>query len=160
MADNRADPKFRTFRVVTLAVYLTFSVGFSSLIIWSVFRSVIAMTPGAAAATNERLTEAECGAQLSTLFDELDGRRRHASVEPNASDSDLRWGHFRTDWLTRLKALQSRCEVNDPSRAKLKVAFERLDHLLDLYTVQAVQFAGEIGPSLDAAKTALGELSK
>ena len=39
------DPQFRPYRAVSLGVYLVFTIGFSCLIIFSVYRSVLQMTP-------------------------------------------------------------------------------------------------------------------
>jgi hypothetical protein len=89
------------------------------------------------------------------MYDELDTKRRTISTEPNVATSDLRWSEFRLDWLTRVRQLEAQCDLQDPSREKLKHVFKQLDHVLDLFTVQAVQFAGEIGPSLDAIRSSL-----
>ena len=140
------------------ALYLVFAVGFSSLIIFSVFRSVFAMSPKAPAVA-QTLSMQECATRARSSFEELDANRRNLSTQPNAVASDLRWSQFRLDWLTRTRQLEAQCDLQDPARAKLQAAFEQLDHLLDLFTVQAVQFAGEIGPSLDATRLALDEAS-
>lgn len=154
MATARQDVRFRRFRAVSLAVYLVFTIGFSSLVTVSVFRSVFAMSPKPPAVA-QALSMQECAAKARSLFDELDGHRRNLSQQPEVVSSDLRWSRFRLDWLTRTRQVEAQCSLHEASREKLKIAFRELDHLLDLFTVHAVQFAGEIGPSLDATRRAL-----
>ncbi len=159
MADDPKDPRFRRFRVVTLAVYLILVCGFSGMIIFSVFRSVIAMSPKAPN-VGQTLPVQQCVAELRVLFDELDSRQRGVSNEPSVATSDVRWSKFRLGWLTRSKQLEALCDLNEPTREPLKKAFKLVDSVVDLYTVHAVQFAGEIGPTLDATRVALDEASK
>jgi len=145
--------------MASLAVYLVLTIGFSSMIIWSVFRSVFAMSPKAPTA-GQTLPVQECAQQLRALFAELDGRQRQLSGESNVATSDLRWSQYRLGWLTRARQLESLCELSDPAREKLKTAFKSVDGVVDLYTVHAVQFAGEIGPALDSARVALDEADR
>jgi hypothetical protein len=152
--DDPKDPRFARYRLAALALYLVLTIGFSGLIIISVFRSVAAMSPKAPAAA-QSLSERACATQARAMYDELDTKRRTISTEPNVATSDLRWSEFRLDWLTRVRQLEAQCDLQDPSREKLKHVFKQLDHVLDLFTVQAVQFAGEIGPSLDAIRSSL-----
>jgi len=41
------------------------------------------------------------------------------------------------------------CGTDAPDRRDLAELFRQLEHLEDLYTTSAVQYAGEIGPALD-----------
>ncbi len=160
MADeNRQDPRFRRFRVASLAVYLVLTFAFSSMIIWSVFRSVFAMTPKAPQTTTVS-TVSKCASDARGLFEALETRHRELLGEPNVAASDVRWAEFRLGWLTRLKEVEAGCDLSDPSREKLKAALRQMNHVLDLYTVHAVQYAGEIGPTLDATRILLADVEK
>jgi hypothetical protein len=54
-----------------------------------------------------------------------------------------------------LREAESRCALPTHSRKRLKTAFDRLEHLQDLYMTHAVQFAGEIGDTLDSFRLSL-----
>ena len=158
-AQNPKDPRFARYRLATLAAYLVLTVGFSGLIIWSVFRTVIARSP-AAPVSGPTLSVGECSSRARGLFDELDARRRGVSGEPDVTHADLRWNDFRLDWLGRSHQLEAQCDLENPSRAKLQAAFKQLDHSMDLLTVNVGQFAGEVGPSLEAIRVALDDAAK
>ena len=51
--------------------------------------------------------------------------------------------------LERVRQAERSCGVDLPERKGLAELFEQLEHLEDLYTTSAVQYAGEIGPALD-----------
>ena len=139
-----------------LAVYLVFTVTFCLVLTWSVLNSVLAMNPKVPAAS-EPLGAAVCLTRLRELINDLDLRNRNISALGNVTTSDLKWSEYRLQWLTRSRELESHCSLKDPANVKLEAAFKQADHVLDLYTVHAVQFAGEIGPSIDALRVMLDE---
>lgn len=151
-APDPKDPRFRTFRGAAWVVYLVFAVGFSSLIIYSVFKSVLEMSPGRPA-TSQVSGEAECLIQARALFTELEQQRRDSTQAPEVTKADARFLKFRIDWLGRKRALEARCGLE--SRPQLKATFASLERVLDLYTTASVQFAGGVGPTVDELKRQL-----
>ncbi len=139
-----------------LAVYLVFTVTFCLVLTWSVLNSVLAMNPKVPAASAP-LSAPVCLTRLRELVNELDLRNRNISALGNVTTSDLKWSEYRLQWLTRSRELESHCSLKDPANEKLGAAFKQAGHVLDLYTVHAVQFAGEIGPSIDALRVMLDE---
>jgi len=148
MTDPRGDPRWRPFRVGALVVHLVFSVIFSALVIYSVFKSVLEMTPSAGRSGPDVYTSAQCGKRVRALFVELDAQRR-AYADGSAAQADHRFLQFRIDWLSRKKRLESGCGLEREDRAELRRAFRGLDRLVDLYTTESVQFASSIGGELD-----------
>lgn len=157
MAAPAPDPKLRPFRGAAWAFYLFVSVGFSSLVIFSVTRSVFEMSPDRPRASSVQ-APAVCASRLRTLFDELEAERRNLSTSGKAAEADQRWMTFRNGWMVRMRALEAECALDDPLRAELKVAFSRLNQVMDLATVEATQVAGQLGPALDALRAALAAL--
>lgn len=147
------DPRFRPFRAVSWAVYLVVAVGFSSLIIYSVFRSVLNMTPSRPPSGGPLLAEAECVTRARALFDELERERRALTEVAPTRQADQRFLKFRVDWHTRQQQLESQCAAGE--RPRLKRAFATLDRLLDLYTTATVQFSGAVGPAVDELRRQL-----
>lgn len=155
-APDPRDPRFRPFRTAAWAVYLTVAVGFSALIVYSVFKSVVSMTPDRPAAAGEALPVADCVRSLRGLADELDAQR-HAFSRADARQADQRFLEFRVGWLTRKRALEVQCATAAPGRAKLAGAFDELERLMDLTTTSSVQFSGAIAPTLESFRERLGE---
>ena len=162
--ESLRDPRYRSFRIAAYALYLVVVVGFCGLIIASVVRSVIAMTPKVRAGAERVLSMQECIDRASALWQELDGQRQQLSREVPAKATDETWSRFRVRWLGELRDVQSLCALDSQARRPLRRALESLEHLQDLYMTHAVQFAGEIGGTLDefraaleAAKKGLGE---
>jgi len=153
------DPRFRPFRAAAWAVYLVVAVGFSALIVFSVFRSVIAMSPERPAARGQALSPAECVEAARGLLERLDAQRR-AFSDPDARKADQRFLEFRTGWLSDKRALEARCALEDPGRRKLARAFGELEQLLDHTTTSSVQFAGAVAPTLEALRTELNEAAR
>jgi len=151
MTDPR-DPRFRPYRALTLGVYLVITVGFSCLIIFSVYRSVLQMTPDRPPAAELR-SEEECLRDARQLFVELEQERKAQGDQAVVVRSDQRFLHFRVEWLTRKRAVESHCALD--SRERCKAAFGSLDRMLDLYTTASVQFSGAVGPTVDAFKKQL-----
>lgn len=148
------DPRFKSFRAVSLAVYLIVSVGFSSLIIFSVYRSVLRMTPERLpAATGTLASEDTCLRDARAMFLELEEQRKTLGNEPDVTHSDQRFLNFRVEWLSRKRALEARCALD--SRERAKRAFALLERVADLYLTTTVQFSNGVGPVIDALKSEL-----
>lgn len=152
-ANDPKDPRFRTYRAVSLGVYLVVTIGFSCLIIFSVYRSVLAMTPDRLPAAEQR-SEADCLKDARTLFGELDGQRKLQGAEADVRHSDQRFLQFRIEWLKKKRAIESHCALD--SRENVRAAFSSLDRVLDLYTTASVQFSGAVGPTVDKFKDLVG----
>lgn len=133
--------------------------GFSSLVIFSVTKSVFEMSPDRPKVAAVQ-PPAVCTNRLSALFDELEAARRDLSASGKAAEADQRWMTFRNGWMVRMRALEAECALDDPLRGDLKVAFARLNQVMDLATVQATQVAGQLGPALDAFRAALAALPR
>ena len=155
-APDPKDPRFRPFRTAAWALYLVVAVGFSSLVIYSVFRSVVAMTPDRPAPAGQALPVADCTAQARALLDRLDAQSRDFS-QPAATKADQRFLAFRDTWLRDKRALEARCGMGDPGREKLTAALDELEKLLDLYTTTSVQYAGAVGPTVESLRQRLDE---
>lgn len=151
-APDPRDPKFRSFRAASLGVYLVFTIGFSSLIIFSVYRSVLRMTPERPP-PGELLSEEACLQDARGLFVELEQERKTQGDQSQVVRSDQHFLQFRVDWLKRKVALEARCGLENRERAR--AAFASLDRLLDLYTTASVQFSGAVGPTVDQFKKQL-----
>lgn len=149
-AADPKDPRFRTFRALLLGVYLVFTIGFSLLIIFSVYRSVLRMTPDRLP-PGEVQSEADCLKDARSLFGELEGRRKQQGLEADVQHSDQRFLQFRVEWLKRKRAIESHCAL--ANRENVREAFSSLDRVLDLYTTASVQFSGAVGPTVDKFKS-------
>ncbi|MFT3708291.1 MAG: hypothetical protein QM817_11615 [Archangium sp.] len=145
--------RWRPFRGLAWALYLTFAVSFSSLIIFSVFKSVLAMTPGKPELAGSALSEQECFADARSLFVDLEDHRKALGAAKKIAQSDQEFLSFRVDWLKKKRALEVRCNLD--SRDELSKAMDALDRVMDLYTTASVQFSGGVGPAADDAKKLL-----
>ena len=153
--ESLRDPRYRPFRVAAYALYLVVVVAFCGMLIVSVVRSVVAMSPGVTSGGQRVLTVQECMDQAGALWQDLDAQRQQLSREVPAKTTDEKWSRFRVRWLGQLREVQSLCALDSRARKPLRRAFERLERLQDLYMTHAVQFAGEIGPTLDEFRSAL-----
>lgn len=153
MAEQPNDPRLRPFRGLAWALYLVMSVGFSSLVIFSVSKSVYEMSPGRPAAASTR-SVAECASALSASFDELE-RERAALGRDRAVGADQAWMVFRNGWVRRMRELEATCDIEASDRQALKRAFGALHEVMDVATVNATQLSGQMGPALDAFRTQL-----
>lgn len=151
-APDPKDPRFRSFRGAAWALYLTFAVGFSGLIIYSVFKSVLEMSPERPP-SSEVISEGECLREARGLFNELEYYRKEATASPDIAHADQRFLKVRVSWLKRKRELEARCGLE--SRAGLKATFASLERVLDLYTTGTVQFASGVGPAVDELKRQL-----
>jgi hypothetical protein len=134
-------------------VYLVFTITFSCLIIFSVYRSVLRMTPERPNVGGEVQSEADCLRGAGQLFTELETQRKTQGEQGDVTHSDQRFLEFRVEWLTRKRALEAKCALEN--REKVKNAFDSLDRVLDLYTTASVQFSGAVGPSVDSFKKSI-----
>lgn len=154
-----SDTRLRPFRAAAYVCYLVVVSAFSLCIIVSVVRSVLAMTPDVPAAAQTVLSIPECAGQAAALWNSLEVERQNLGRSSVALNADAGWTQFRVGWLASLRSVEARCGNRSPERADLTRVFKRLEHVEDLYTTAAVQYAGEIGPSVDALRkglTALG----
>lgn len=159
-ASDPKDPRFRPFRTAAWAVYLVVAVGFSSLIIYSVFSSVFRMTPGRPTGITDIMTEKDCAIEARALLADLDEHRKALFADKDTRTADQRFLPFRNDLLRRKKLLEARCAIDAKERAALRDMFATLDQVLDLYTTSTVQFAGGVGPALDSLKEQLDAIEK
>jgi hypothetical protein len=151
--DAEALQRLRPFRGLAWGLYLFFAVGFSSLIIFSVFKSVLSMTPGAPEFPASPLTEVQCLDETRALFSELEARRKGLADASDVSRADQDFLTFRVAWLGRKRALEARCALDE--REKVADALKALERVMDLYTTSSVQFAGGVGPATDELKALL-----
>ncbi len=154
--DNNA--RYRPFRGVAWGVYLLVAVVFSFAITINVVRSTLAMTPDRPPPSTVMLSAEACVLVARALWAELDQRRNSLSDPPDAGkvrQVDADWTQFRIEWLTRHNEAASQCSGDGTDRMALKRVFKGLDAAMDLYTTHAVQFAGEVGPTLDALRADL-----
>lgn len=155
---TKPDARFRPFRAASWALYLTVAVGYSSLVIYSVTKSVFEMSPDRPVVASTK-TVAECVTGLRSAFDELEAER-HQLGAAHALDADQSWLGFRNRWMKGFRQLESECALDDDGRAGLKDTFAKLERVMDLSTVQATQVASQLGPSLEAFRAGLGELQR
>lgn len=144
----------RPFRAVAWGAYLFLSVGFSMLIVVSVYRSVLKMSPPHLdRVPSAALSEAECWLSVRERFESLEVARKQFADVPHAARVMDSFMEFRQQWLMELRTLESRCAVD--GRPELALALSDVEHLLDLYTTGAVQFGGFTGSAVDAFKQRL-----
>ncbi len=127
----------------------------SILIIISVVRSVVAMSPGRPPTPEKVLTVRECLDAADTLFREVEEHRRKLTDQPSARKADEAWGRFRVDWLSRKRQTESNCALESRSRTQVQKVYGRLERVMDLYTIHATQYAGEIGLTVDELKESI-----
>lgn len=155
MSVGDRDPRFRAFRAASLGIYLLITVIFSSLIIFSVFRSVLKMTPQKSAARQLQPEEA-CLSGARLLFAELEEERKGMGGLADVTRSDQHFLQFRVGWLQRKAALESECALE--SRERARKAFSSLERAVDLYTTASVQFSGSVGPTIEELKRQINSL--
>lgn len=155
-----ADPRLRPFRVLMYAVYLVVVVSFSLLVIVSVVRSVLSMTPAHRPESDVTWSTTECADKAAALFEQMDARRRDFTAHAPVRSVDQEWTDFRLAWLNQVRDAESHCAIEGHSREELAEVFRRLESLMNLYTTHAVQFAGEIGGSVDKFHQAVAAARK
>ena len=137
------------------ALYVAVVAAFSALVGISVVRSVVQMSPRAHQASGDLLPVAHCVSEAESLWRALDDERKEFTRSQPARSVDEEFSHFRVEWLRRLRDLQGRCVADAPERRPLREVFRRLEQVQDLYTTHAVQYAGEVGPAVDALLAAM-----
>ncbi|MFP2907535.1 hypothetical protein ACLESD_21290 [Pyxidicoccus sp. 3LFB2] len=152
--DPRKDPRFRLYRGGAYGVHILLTTVFSVWILWSVGRSVAAMTPERPPATGQLLGYRECLDGAQALWAELESEREKLVRVSPAKDVDRQWMRVRTAWLERLRQREAMCGLGSRDRQPLREVFRRLESVQDLYTIHAVQYAGEVGVSVDALHAA------
>jgi hypothetical protein len=149
------DPRYRPYRVFFYGVYLLVVVVFSGNVILNVVRSVAEMTPPKRESMEATLSVKECLEAAEELWRELDSHRQGLSAHTPTRKVDQEWTEFRGRWLAKFREDESKCALRSRARLPLKTVYDRLDHLHDLYTTHAVQFAGEVGPAVDGFREAI-----
>lgn len=158
--DPRKDPRFRPFRAAAYGVYIAVVVAFCLAITISVTRSVLAMTPERKPAMEPVLSYRECLDGADKLWSELESEREKLVRTVPASKVDKQWMDFRTGWLRRLSDQEAQCALGSRDRTSLKEVFLRLEEVQDLYTIHAVQYAGEVGGAVDGLRGAFSAARK
>lgn len=158
---NEQEPRFRAFRGLMYGLYLVVVVSFSLAVTFSVAKSVNAMSPKRPKDVEVILSSAECVAQVETLWAELDSKRRELSqLGSSTRRADKQWALFRVQWLQRHRHAEASCAVDSQERVALREFFKKIDRAMDLYTTHAVQFAGEMGPTIDSVNGLLAKLKE
>jgi hypothetical protein len=154
--DPTKDSRFRPFRAAAYGVYILIVAIFSLWIIVNVTGSVAAMTPEKQppAEPDRVLSFRECLDATQALWTELETKRETLVRNAPARSVDQEWLRFRTAWLQRLRERESRCAIKSRERAELRAVFVRLEEVQDLYTIHAVQYAGEVGGAVEALQGA------
>ena len=160
VSDPRKDPRYRRFRGAAYGVHIALSSVFSLWIIWNVSRSVAAMTPEKLPPAPQLLTFRECLDGAQALWAELESEREKLVRVSPASKVDQQWMAFRTGWLERLRLRESMCGLDSRDRQALRAVYRRLEGVQDLYTIHAVQYAGEVGGVVDALHAAFATARK
>jgi hypothetical protein len=141
--------------VASYAFYLVVVVVFSTLLIISVVRSILASTPPRPPVSEQVLSMRECADRADQLWAQLDEQRKALSTYQQRREMEQHWSRFRVAWLKELYQIESMCVPRSRSREPLKRAFELLERLQNLYATHAVQFASEIGGTLEEFHRAL-----
>jgi hypothetical protein len=149
------EPRYRPFRVAAYLLYIAVVTVVSSLVIYSVLRSVIAMSPKPPRSSPATLSVSECVSGASRLWEELDNRRKGFTEHHPARRVDELWMAFRGPWVQRLRELEGMCGTGTGARPQLRAIFAALENVQDLYTTHAVQYAGEVGSAVDRLVSAL-----
>jgi hypothetical protein len=137
------------------AVYVAVVAAFSTLVGVSVIRSVVEMSPRTSRVAGDLLSVPRCLSEAEALWHALDDERKQFTRSQPARSVDEEFSRFRVEWLRRLRDLEGRCVTGAPERRPLRDVFRRLEQVQDLYTTHAVQYAGEVGPAVDALLAAM-----
>ena len=154
------DPRYRPFRAAAYGLYIVLVVVFCLGVIVSVSRSVATMNPSRPVSDEPVLTYRECLDAADALWSELESAREKLVRAAPAQTVDAQWMSFRTGWLRRLRERESRCAIDSRGNANLKEVYRRLEDVLDRYTVHAVQYAGEVGGTVDSLRSAFSTARK
>jgi hypothetical protein len=133
---------------------------FCLAVINSVTRSVVAMTPEKKPPAEPVLSYRECLDAADGLWSQLESEREKLVRTSPARTVDQQWLDFRTSWLQQLRDREAQCALGSHDRTSLQEVFRRLEQVQDLYTVHAVQYAGEVGGAVDALRGAFSAARK
>lgn len=153
MAPSPTPDAYRPYRRAVFGSFLAIACLGSLVFIVSVMTSVAHMTPARRAPSGQPLGPEECAAEIRSLFGGLEEGRKNLTRELDVHRADRRWDDFRVGWLQRFRDVEARC--NTPHGPRFQKALSRLEALLNLYTTHAVQFAGEVGPTVDSFRKAI-----
>lgn len=148
--DSRKDPRYRPFRAAAFGIYIAVVAAFCLAVTIGVVRSVRAMTPERKPPADRLLSYRECLDAADSLWSQLESEREKLARTTPARKMDKQWMDFRTVWLQRLRDQESLCGLESRDRTSLKDVYRRLEEVQDLYTIHAVQYAGEVGGAVDA----------
>ncbi|XXF75000.1 hypothetical protein P2318_18175 [Myxococcaceae bacterium GXIMD 01537] len=152
--EPRKDPRYRPFRAAAYGVHIAVSTVFSLWIIVNVSRSVAAMTPERQPPAPTLLSYRECLDAAQDLWADLEREREKLVRTQPARDVAEEWMRARTAWLERVRAREAQCGLKSRDRVLLQAVYQRMERVLDLYTIHAVQYAGEVGHGVDALQDA------
>ncbi len=158
--DSRKDPRFRSYRAAAYGLYIAVVTVFCLAVIFSVVRSVRAMTPPKLPAAEQVRSFRECLDAAQLLWDDLEAERERLVRTTEARSMDRQWMAFRTTWLQRLREREAECALGSRDRTQLREVFTRLEQVQDHYTIHAVQYAGEVGGAVDALRGAFSSARK
>ncbi|HEX8822924.1 MAG TPA: hypothetical protein VF794_23555 [Archangium sp.] len=158
--DPRKDPRYRPFRAAAYGLYIAVVVAFCLAITISVTRSVAAMTPEKKPLSEPVLSYRECLDAADELWSRLESERERLVRTTPASKVDRQWMDFRTTWFQRLREREAQCALGSRDRVDLKEVYLQLEKVADLYTIHAVQYAGEVGSVVDALHGAFSTARK
>jgi hypothetical protein len=137
------------------ALYIAFASFIGLSVTISVIRSVQAMSPSRPARDGASLDPEACRALAERLFSDLDRQRQKLASAETVRLVDADWTRWRVGWMNEFRDAEARCDVDSADREKTRALFSALEKVADHYTIHAVQFAGEVGPSVDALRAAL-----
>ena len=152
--DPRKDPRYRPFRAAAYGLYIAVVTVFCLFIIVSVTRSVAAMTPEQKPPVEPVLSYRECLDAAEELWSQLESEREKLVRTTPARNVDRQWMEARTQWMARLRDREAHCALGSRDRVDLKELYHQLEEVQDLYTIHAVQYAGEVGGVVDALRGA------
>ncbi|MCY1078938.1 hypothetical protein [Archangium lansingense] len=158
--DPRKDPRYRPFRAAAYGLYIAVVTVFCLAVINGVTRSVLAMTPAKKPAEEQVLSYRECLDAADALWSQLETEREKLVRISPAREVDRQWLAFRTTWMQRKRDSEARCALESRERVSLKEVYRRLEEVQDLYTIHAVQYAGEVGGVVDALRGAFSAARK
>lgn len=139
------------------ALHIAVAAVFAVFVSVGVIRSVVEMSPRAVGSPGALLPPRQCVAELEGLWRVLDEERKEFTRSQPARSVDEEFSHFRVEWLRRFRELEGRCVADTAERRPLREVFGRMERVIDLYTTHAVQYAGEVGPAVDALLAAIAE---
>lgn len=158
--DPRKDPRYRPFRAAAYGLYILVVSAFCLAVIIGVTRSVSAMTPARKPPEEPVLSYRECLDAADALWSQLESEREKLVRISPAREVDRQWLKFRTTWLQQMRDSEARCALESRDRVSLKEVYRRLEEVQDLYTIHAVQYAGEVGGVVDALRGAFSAARK